>query len=278
MKRYFLLAGDQDGRITEVLGLDTVRRLRGGTYELTKADVDKAAKAWGDYEAARAKAQRLTIVRGRASLKSARSVGKTIDDRRGFAAKAAYDARNLYVAYEVDSPHELVNAAAEPRLIFKGGNLLDIQLAASPLADPKRKTPAEGDVRLLVTRRRGKPVAVVYRPKVWGFQGKPIVFTSPTGKEAFHAIEPTDRVKVEYRKKPGGFTALATIPLDLIGWKPQPGASVKIDLGYVFGNKTGTAAAVRAYWHNNSFTANVINDIPHESRLEPHQWGTAQVE
>ena len=86
--------------------------------------------------------------------------------------------------------------------------------------------------------------------------------------------------RVTYRPRPagGGFDALVTIPLALLGWKPQPGASLKMDLGVVFGNKTGTAAAVRAYWHNNSFTANLINDIPHESRLEPHQWGTAQVE
>jgi hypothetical protein len=40
----------------------------------------------------------------------------------------------------------------------------------------------------------------------------------------------------------------------------------------------GTQAALRAYWTNNSFSANVTADIPNESRLEPAEWGTANVE
>ena len=46
----------------------------------------------------------------------------------------------------------------------------------------------------------------------------------------------------------------------------------------IFGNSAGTQASLRAYWTNNSFSANVTNDIPNESRLEPAEWGTATVE
>jgi hypothetical protein len=167
---------------------------------------------------------------------------------------------------------------ADPRLLFKGGNLLDIQLAADPAADAKRKTPAPGDVRILVTRQKAKTVAVVYRPKVKGFSGQPIVLTSPTGQEAFDAIEPTDRVALEYAKAPGGFTAVVTIPLELVGWAPKAGSAVRLDLGYIFGNATGSQASLRAYWTNNSFSANVTNDVPNESRLEPAEWAAAVVE
>jgi hypothetical protein len=282
MDRYFLLTGDQDGRVTEVLGLDTVKRLTGGTLALTKQDAAVAAKALADYEAAKAKGQRLTIVRGKTALRLAKGVGKTVDDSRSFLAKAAYDREDLHVHFEVTSPHPLVNAIADPQIIFRGGNLLDIQLAADPEADAKRKKPAPGDVRLLVSRRAdAKPVAVVFRPKVRGFSGKPIELTSPTGKETFDAIEATGRVRLDYRQprgRGGRFEATVTIPLVLLGLKLRPGQSVRLDVGYVFGNKTGTAAAVRAYWSNNSFTANVVNDIPHESRLEPNEWGTATVE
>ena len=48
--------------------------------------------------------------------------------------------------------------------------------------------------------------------------------------------------------------------------------------GYLFGNATGNRAAQRAYWTNTGPTAGIIGDIPSESRLEPHQWGTAAVE
>ena len=59
----------------------------------------------------------------------------------------------------------------------------------------------------------------------------------------------------------------------------KPGQTIKMDVGYVFGNAKGAGKAVRrAYLNNNSFTANVVDDIPHESRLEPAQWGEATVE
>jgi len=41
---------------------------------------------------------------------------------------------------------------------------------------------------------------------------------------------------------------------------------------------SGNAVAVGAYWSNHSFTAGVTNDIPHETRIEPGQRGTAEVE
>ena len=42
-----------------------------------------------------------------------------------------------------------------------------------------------------------------------------------------------------------------------------------------FGDQSGQDAAVRAYCNNYSFT---VNDAPHETRLEPHEWGEALVE
>jgi len=102
--------------------------------------------------------------------------------------------------------------------------------------------------------------------------------SAPTGSESFDRIETTDRVGLEYKPRAGGFAAVVTVPLELIGLRPEPGAVVRMDLGYVFGNATGTQAAVRAYWMNSSFSANVTNDVPNESRLEPAEWGEAVVE
>ena len=125
-------------------------------------------------------------MRGPALLPDARPVGKSVDPF-SFEARAAYDSQNLYVAYNVTTPAELVNTASDPHLIFKGGNLIDIQIGTNPKADAKRKKPAVGDVRLLVTRQNGKPVAVLFRPKVKHFSGNPIVLTSPQGTESFDA-------------------------------------------------------------------------------------------
>ena len=276
--RYFMVHGGQDSRVWEVLGLNTVQSLPGGTYEHTDALVAKAAEALEQYNAAIAASRRMVIARGRKALDTSEPVGKAVDSDRSFKARAAYDKDNLYVRFDVTSPHGLVNAQVEPKLVFKGGNCLDIQLGADPEADAKRTKPAPGDVRILVTQQKGKPFTVVYRPKVKGFKGEPFVFTSPTGQEPFDSIEVVDSVGLRYRKGNTGFTATVSIPLDLLGWHPGPGSTVRMDVGYIFGNEQGTSTAARAYARNSSFAAGVTNDIPNESRLTPDHWGTATAE
>jgi hypothetical protein len=276
--RYFIIHGGQDTRVWELLGLDTVKTLAGGAYRHTDEMAAKARAAKTAYEASLAGATRLTLARGRGALDTAGAVERKLEDGRGFAARLAYDAQNLYLRFEVTAPSELVNGASDPKLVFKGGNLIDLQLAADAQADAARKTPAPGDVRLLVTRQNGKPLAVLYRPKLKGFAGQPMVFTSPTGQESFDAIEVVESVGLEYRKTGTGFTVLVTVPLQLLGLNLTPGQSLKMDLGYIFGNAEGTRAAKRLYLHNHSFSANVVDDIPNESRLEPAEWGTATVE
>jgi hypothetical protein len=279
-QRFFLLAGDQDGRVTEIFGLDTVKRLPGGTYTHSDADVQRCVQAQADYAAQLTRAARFELGRGgRAGLDAAKEMRKVVDAARQFTVRATYDATHLYVQYNVSSPYELTNAMADPQLLFKGGNLIDLQFATDAAADPKRKTPAPGDVRLLVTRQNGKPYAVLYRPKVAGFTGDPIVLKSPTGQEAFDAITVVNDVKLEYRAGKDEFTAVVSVPLALLGLTPQPGGTVRMDAGYIYAkNAQGSQAAMRAYWTNNSFSANVVDDVPNESRLEPANWGTAAVE
>jgi len=278
MERYFLLAGAADARVTEIFGLDSVKYLPGGTLTITAGEAKTAADALASYRATLARGKTLSIARTRSALEVADPASKALDNTRNFSVRLAYDEQNLYARYEVNAPAELVSTAADDRLIFKGGNCLDIQLAAEPAADPKRKTPAPGDVRLLITRRAGKPVAVLYRPRVKGFSGERIVLKSPTGTEAFDSIETTDRVLLDYRPTPTGFIAVATIPLELLNLTPKATQQIKLDLGYIYGNATGNAVASRSYWINNSFSANVMNDIPNESRLEPAEWGAAVFE
>jgi hypothetical protein len=242
------------------------------------AAVQQTEAAWRDYEARLTQVKKVTIVRGQQALATAPAAGKILTPGQSFKARLAYDAVNLYVRYEVTSPVALVNAAADPQTIFKGGNLLDLQLSTDPAADPKRSTPASGDVRVLITRRDGKPFAVIYRPKVKGFTGPRIVLTSPTGKEEFDAIEATGKIKLDYAPAAGGFTATATLPLAELGWVPQPGGKVRLDVGYLFGNDTGVKTTGRAYWTNVGFAAGVLNDIPNESRLVPNEWGEMEVE
>ena len=276
-----LLAGDQDCRVSEVIGLDTVKDLPGGVYHHTPELAAQAAKAWADYQAQIAGAQPFVLARGGApGLAVADPVGKSIDEKHAFQVQASYDADNLYFHYTVTSPSPLLNAIVNPQTIFKGGNLLDIQLAADPAADAKRTKPVPGDVRLLISRRDGKPWAVLMRPKVAGFTGQPIKLASPRQQR---------RVRRHRRHRPRGTARLSPDRRRLHrhrrgaarpagAYRLKPGDACRLDVGYIFGNAGGTGTALRAYWHNNSFTANVVNDIPFESRLEPAEWGEARVE
>ncbi len=276
--RYFLLAGAADARVTEIFGLDTVQHLPGGAFTLSDAEVKTAADALTAYNAKLTHGKRLTIVRDKKGLANAEALTKLYDTSRGFSVRAAYDAQNLYIAYDVSSPYELINNQPDSSIVFKGGNCLDIQLATDPAADAKRQAPVPGDVRILVTRQNGKPLAVIYRPKVKGFTGTPIVFRSPGNKEAFDAIEVCDRIGLEYQKTGTGYSAVVTIPLETIGLALHPGGQIRYDLGILYGNVTGSATAARSYLMNSSFSANVTNDIPNESRVEPAEWGTAVAE
>ena len=276
--RTLLLAGGQDGRVTEVLGLDTIKPLPASIFTLTPEQTKLAADAQTDYNLRSGMVEQLVIATDLKSLDIGTGSSKALDEARRFTARAARDDKNLFISFDVTSPSDLINAAADPKLLFKSGNCLDIQIATDPNADPQRKTPAPGDVRLLVTRQNDKAFAVLYRPKVKDFKGEPIVFNSPTGKESFDEILVVDTVGLEYTKTGSGYKAVVSIPLDLIGLKLTKGQSIKMDLGCVYGNATGTQAAARSYLFNNGFSANVTNDLPNESRLEPSLWGTATVE
>ena len=277
--RYFVIGGGGDVRVWEVLGLDGIEDLPGGVMLHTEEQVATARRAKEEHEVLIAGTREVRIVSGgKAALATAPSMTREVEGNRGFESRVAYDAVNLYVQFDVTAPVELSNGQTDPRIIFRGGNLLDIQLATNPQADPARTTPAHGDLRLLVTRQGGKAYAVLFQPKIDGFTGTPVLLTSPTGKESFDRITVLDNVSLDYTKTPTGFTATVTIPQQLLGLKLIAGQRLKLDLGYIFGNEGGTNTAVRAYLFNNSFTANIVDDVPHESRLEPAEWGEARVE
>ncbi len=279
-ERYFLLHGGQDCRVIELLGLNTIKPLPGGTLVINGSDAAKVAKAHAEYTALLAKQEGLTIAREKSSLDTAKSVGKQLESTRGFKATLAYDRNNLYVRYTVKAEHPLVNAQPDPRLIFKGGNLIDLQLATDPEANPERTKPTTGDLRLLISRdQSAQTKAMLYRPDSDGGSGSPIVLRSPTGEESFEVIKDvSEQITLDYVPDADGFVATVTVPLNLIGFTPEPGKVINADVGYIFGNEAGTRALARAYWSNNSFSANVIDDIPHESRLEPSEWGQVLIE
>lgn len=265
-ERYFLIGGGQDARVWEVVGLDTIKDLPGGTYVHASELAAKAELAQREYRLALAAARQIVIGK---DLVTAKSVEKEWEAGRAFQVKLAHDDQHLQLEYEVNSNTPLVNAVPDPKLLFKGGNCLDVQLENS------RGEP----VRVLVTRYQGKPFAALYFPKVKDFQGEPTVFNSPTGKESFDEIRFLENIALVTEPTDKGFRARVALPLAALRLELKPGRKLKLDLGYIYGNAQGVGKAVRrVYLFNNSFSANVLDDIPNESRLEPKEWGEAAVD
>jgi len=69
-----------------------------------------------------------------------------------------------------------------------------------------------------------------------------------------------------------------TVPQELFGLSLKPSQELTMDVGYIFGNKEGNMTMNRAYWSNNGFAANVVQDVPNEILMVPEEWGKAVVE
>ena len=188
--------------------------------------------------------------------------------------KAAYDAENLYLGYEVNDSSPLKNAGQNEQLMFIAGDCVDLMLRTDPAA--KGAQPAKGDLRLLLTVKGGKPIAVLYEPVVPG--------TKPEDRVAFSSPWRTihmDRVRaVEFplALKPiqGGYAVTAAVPLKLLGVDSLKGKTLRGDFGILGSDSAGQECTSRNYWSNK--TTNNTNDVPDEAMLTPALWGEVRFE
>jgi hypothetical protein len=150
-------------------------------------------------------------------------------------------------------------------------------LGTDPKADRTARRPVEGDLRLLVTRAgdkaAGKPadkagektLAILYRPVVPGTK-QPVPFSSPWRTITLDEVKDvSDQVRLAGTE--GNFEF--SVPLALLGLRPEGGQTLRGDLGVLRGN--GFQTLHRVYWHNKA-TA-ITSDVPSEAELTPWLWG-----
>lgn len=281
--KVYLIAGDTDCRIWEVTGLETIRKAQ-TTFSITPLDHQKAVRA----AALRAgMTTDLPPIRLR-QIVSPPSIDGDLSDWNmsnavkldagaGRAAKVALacDDNHLYVAFEVADDSPMKNSGKDFALLFKSGDACDVFLATDPTADPKRTRPVSGDVRLLFSVMDGEPVCVLYEP-VTTAERAPRLFTSPVGAEFFDRVVLVKDAKVAIRRSAKGYALEAAVPLSVLRFKPKTGMVTKGDVGVIFSDAGGSRNVLRACYFNKD-TA-IVNDIPTEARLTPHQWGLVQVE
>jgi hypothetical protein len=280
--QYYLQSGGIEYRLYRLEGLDKVVRAQ-GSVTVTPAQVTAAERALARQVAAATAPRHAALPRlvtppaidgadgdwtGPATVQWAKSGQFPVIARLG------YDATHLYLHYTVTDPSPWINGGTDWTLLFKTGDSLDLQLGANPLANPVRSGPVVGDCRLLIAPFGGQPTVVLYRHRLPG-GSNPLTFTSPWRSERVDAVTQVTSAQVAVVPETGRYRVEAAIPLAALGWTPQPGTTVKADLGVLFGDPEGKATMLRSYWANQA--TGLVNDVPGEIMLMPTLWGTLAV-
>jgi hypothetical protein len=272
-------------------GLDSIIRLPNSEIKITDVELKSAQEYLLKREATRQQNQGLGILKvGKMDI--APVVDGKLDewkgaewvsiDKRGVAAyfnsnSKPYDVTGaiaisgdrLYVAIRNADVNMLANSGEMVIAPFKTGGALDLMLGTNPKADEKRVNPVEGDLRLLVTIVKNKPLALLYRPVVPGTK-EPVPFASPWRTINIDRVD-TVSDKLQLAADAAGNYEFS-IPLDTLGLKVEPGMIVKGDIGLLRGN--GFQTLQRVYWANKA--TGITADVPSEAMLTPQLWGKWQ--
>jgi hypothetical protein len=296
----YAVAGHNHNSVVRVDGLEKMQRMS-GALTVTKADLDKTV-LWEQ--------QRVALERLRTEPKIAKvpsvdaplhvngsledwpdSLFMTIHERLDveknkwvpdMQAALAYDGDNLYLAARIPARDGAMrNSAEKLEYLYKNGDALDVQLGLDPAADPARPGPAPGDIRLLLTRVKGKPVVMLYRFVVGDVPpAQRARIVSPITETLVDQIKEIKGATVFLQPSPDadpqtagrGWTIEAAIPWSEIGLPAPPvGSKLRGDVGVLLGDENGLRTVTRYYWAGKNQT--VVSDLAFEARITPPVWG-----
>jgi len=291
--RVFLSDGGRMSLI-RVDGLPLIARLPERTIKVTEQDLQAAVAYQAISEAARQQAKGLEVLPVILRQQPPKIDGQLTDwagatfapiDQRGVKAyfnsnSKPYDVQaavclagdRFYAAFKTGDPKLLKNSGEQPQALFKTGGALDVMLGTNAAAPANRDQPVAGDLRLLITMVKDKPVAVIYRAVVPGTaSGDRVPFSSPWRTIYFDRVE-TVTSELQFAAADGNFEF--SLPLAKLGLRPEAGQTLKGDLGILRGD--GTTTTARIYWANKA--TGITADVPSEAALTPKLWGTWRVE
>ncbi|MDX9866756.1 MAG: hypothetical protein RBT78_02410 [Kiritimatiellia bacterium] len=271
--RYTYVCGKNHCSVVELTGLDKVRRLAGGVFEVTPAQI-AAAQEQRQRAALRTAQPKIynvhRVTDGRVKVNGRADEwpgGERID---GFAL--AYDAANLYVLYQGrDDRATFENKGVNPLELFKTGDVLDVMLQTRRGLDVRRTEAGPGDIRLSFAMFEGEPRCVLYDFKAPGFQGQRVPFSSPWRTVWCDRAAILKEAQVAVTRRGQEVVLEAAVPLEAIGLDPAALGETRGDVGRVLSDQTGTRAASRVYWANKNTV--IMSDLPSEAALQPNLWG-----
>ena len=298
--KVYATAGKNHVTVIRVDGLEKMQRVK-GSVEVTTSDIQAAMK-WGDEKGAIEQASRQASIFSVPYLSRKPTIdgnittdwplGKPMEihvtrDPKGeviesWNASLAYDSDYLYLAAKGVESSPMMNSASpedRPRL-FQFGDGFDLNLGLDPKADPRRKEPVPGDIRLVISMAADKPVAMLYRYTVPGNTSQPVTFTSPVGEIVIDEVRELTDAKIVILRHGGDestWTLEAAIPWKSLGGTAPTGkTTLRGDVGALVSDPSGLRTVTRYYWANHSNV--VMSDLPSEARILPGLWGEFKFE
>ena len=286
--KFYIVIGGMWISVMEVQGLERIRR---GTAELNVTpEMLRATREWQTKLRSRATFTRVLVQevgRGAPALDGKLSEGEwpalthqhREGDQQGDDASFGmmFNDRELFVGWNVRKRGRFENGGDDFRRSFKTGAAVDLHLGTRPAAAADRTTPEAGDIRILVTRAAGKPIAVLYRPVAAGAPAADAWETSTPagGTTAFDQVKILEGARIVVHEEENGYSVEAAIPFAALGLAAAPpnGTIMKMDWG-VLTTDDGFITRSRRYWANE--IASGVSDEPTEARLEPALWGYAR--
>lgn len=269
---------------SQVVGLDSVKRLPGGKLTVTQADLAKANSFRNKIMQASVGLKKVTVKNSTItftgdlqkdfSKSNTRNFQKTRADKVDTAI--AYDDTNLYLGWQVTDATPWVNGASDPAQMYAMGDTVDFQLGTDAKADPKRKKPVLGDLRVSIGNLNGKPTAVIYRPVA--NKKTPKKFISGVWRDGivYDSVLTLSTVKIKVKVGTRGYTVEAVISLKDLGLTPKAGLTLSGDFGVTFGDPSGQDTVLRSHWSNQA--TGIVADEVAELMLEPKRWGLLSFE
>ena len=265
------------GMVVRIEGLDTARELPPVPFAFSEADVaraaaDRAARAAASSSAA---PRRLSVPCAPSS--SDRAVaGHTWPaaftlSREGQPERASvslcWDDAGLHVRFDVSDPlSPWKNGVADPTLLFKGGDALDVRLS---------RDSATPGVRYVAAPFQGAPYVLAMRETAPGAPAeRRRVYSSPVATIAFDDVGPApETVRLAVEPSAEGYAATLDVPWTELGLSspPAPGTGLRGDFGLLSSDASGRSTASRVFW--SAPGGNLVSDIPSEASLRPENWG-----
>lgn len=192
-----------------------------------------------------------------------------------------YDDAFLYARFDVKDSTPMENKADDERQLFKWGDSVGLYFGRPG----KRDKIQSGDIRLLATDFKGKPIVAAMIPEGGALSRPAEYFTPAGGAWKFAYVGAIDDAVVRFVRRPNaGYTAELKVPLKLLeslGLSIKPGEKLAFEAEVLlsgFGQRGfQTVSRNHLFTPRSAVQSKMVDDVPTEARLYPQNWGEAIV-